>query len=329
MEASKEGSDVKEIMTILPASVRTILTTLPSAVRENLEELRLRQNQPMEIRYGQQSSYVSPSGQLTANARLGWIFTEEQAGKLLNLISQHSLYALEEELKRGYITVVGGHRIGIAGKVVMEHGEVKGIRDVTSFNIRIAREKRGVAQRVLPYLFENGRIQNTLIVSPPQCGKTTLLRDIARSLSYGSEWASSRKVAIVDERSELAGCLNGVPQRDVGPRTDVLDACPKAVGMMMMIRSMSPDVVVVDEIGRAEDGEAVWEAIHAGVAIVCSAHGVDVSEVAQRPTLGKLISHGVFSRYVVLNRSNGAGTIQGIYDRSLTAFEKEKVPWLS
>ncbi|CAJ1002993.1 stage III sporulation protein AA [Brevibacillus aydinogluensis] len=320
---------VKEIMAILPASVRSILTALPSAVREHLEEIRLRQNQPMEIRYGQQSSYVTPSGQLTAIARQGWIFSEEQAVKLLNQVSQHSLYALEEELKRGYITVVGGHRIGIAGKVVMEKGEVKGIRDVTSFNIRIAREKKGAAHRVLPFLFENGRVHNTLIISPPQCGKTTLLRDIARSLSYGNEWASSRKVGIVDERSELAGCLNGVPQRDVGPRTDVLDACPKAVGMMMLIRSMSPDVLIVDEIGRTEDGEAVWEAIHAGVAVICTAHGADVSEVAQRPTLGRLIQYGAFSRYILLSRTNGVGTVEAVYDGSLTRVDREKIAWLS
>jgi stage III sporulation protein AA len=320
---------VKEIMAILPASVRSILTALPSAVREHLEEIRLRQNQPMEIRYGQHSSYVTPSGQLTANARQGWIFSEEQSVKLLNQVSHHSLYALEEELKRGYITVVGGHRIGIAGKVVLEKGEVKGIRDVTSFNIRIAREKKGAAYSVLPYLFDNGRVHNTLIISPPQCGKTTLLRDIARSLSYGSEWSSSRKVGIVDERSELAGCLNGVPQRDVGPRTDVLDACPKAVGMMMLIRSMSPDVLIVDEIGRTEDGEAVWEAIHAGVAVICTAHGADVSEVAQRPTLGKLIQYGAFSRYVVLSRAKGVGTVEAVYDGGLTRVEKEKIAWLS
>ncbi|WP_339167824.1 stage III sporulation protein AA [Brevibacillus sp. FSL L8-0520] len=320
---------MNEIMAILPATIRSILTALPSAVREHLEEIRLRQNQPLEIRFGQQSSYVTAAGQLTANARQGWTFTEEQSVKLLNLVSQHSLYTLEEELKRGYITVTGGHRIGIAGKVVLERGEVRGIRDVTSFNIRIAREKKGTAQKVLPYLFENGRILNALIISPPQCGKTTLLRDIARSISYGNEWSSSRKVGIVDERSELAGCLNGVPQRDVGPRTDVLDACPKAAGMMMLIRSMSPDVLIVDEVGRPEDGEAVWEAVHAGVSVICSAHGAEIEEVARRPALGKLIQSGVFSRYFVLSRSKGVGTIQGVYDRSLEPVDKGEVAWLS
>ena len=320
---------MKEIMAILPATIRNILSALPAKVVEHLEEIRLRQNQPMEIRYGQQSSYVTPTGQLTSNVRQGWVFTAEQVVKLVKQLSQHSLYALEEELKRGYITVVGGHRVGIAGKVVLEHGEVKGIRDLTSFNIRIAREKKGVAQAVMPFLFENGTLLNTLVISPPQCGKTTLLRDIARTISYGSEWSSSRKVGIVDERSELAGCLQGVPQRDVGPRTDVLDACPKAVGMMMLIRSMSPDVLIVDEVGRPEDGDAVWEAIHAGVAVICSAHGADVGEVAQRPMLGKLVRHGAFSRYIVLSRARGVGTVQAVYDKSLNPLAKEQAVWSS
>ncbi|MBO8163146.1 MAG: stage III sporulation protein AA [Brevibacillus sp.] len=320
---------MKEILAILPAPVRSVLSILPEAVLESIEEVRLRQNQPLEIRYGQQASYVTPKGQLTANSRQGWIFTEEHAVKLLNQISQHSLYALEEELKRGYITVVGGHRIGLAGKVVLERGEVKGIREVTSFNIRIAREKRGVAQKVLPFLFERGKVLNTLIISPPQCGKTTLLRDLARSISYGNQHASSRKVSIVDERSEIAGCLNGVPQRDVGPRTDVLDACPKALGMMMMIRSMSPEVVIVDEIGRAEDSEAIWEAIHAGVSVICSAHGFDLAEAVRRPMLGKLIQQGAFERYIVLSRSGGAGTVEGIYDGALHPLKREEVAWSS
>jgi stage III sporulation protein AA len=320
---------VREIMAILPEAIRAILTALPSAVKEHLEEIRLRQNQPLEVRFGQQSSYVTQAGQLTSTASKGWIFSADQAVKLLSQVSQHSLYALEEELKRGYITVMGGHRIGIAGKVVLEKGDVKGIRDITSFNIRIAREKKGAAQKVMPYLFEGGNVLSTLVISPPQCGKTTLLRDMARSLSYGSEWSSSRKVGIVDERSELAGCLEGVPQRDVGPRTDVLDACPKAAGMMMLIRSMSPDVLIVDEVGRAEDGDAVWEAIHAGVAVICSAHGADLNEVARRPMLGNLVRHGVFSRYIVLSRTKGVGTIQAIYDRSMKPLEKEKVAWSS
>ncbi|WP_139489333.1 stage III sporulation protein AA [Brevibacillus dissolubilis] len=313
---------MNEIDSILPQALRRVLSALPIHIRENVEEIRLRQNLPVEIRFGQQNHFLTEAGQITTNFRLGYVFREELSGQLLNQISQHSLYALEEELKRGYITIVGGHRIGISGKVVMERGEVKGIRDITSFNIRIAKEKRGVAKPVLSYLYERGRILNTLIISPPQCGKTTLLRDMARSISYGNECSSSRKVAIVDERSELAGCLNGVPQRDVGPRTDVLDACPKAVGMMMMIRSMSPDVIIVDEIGRPEDSEAIWEAIHAGVSVICSAHGIDLADISRRPGLGKLIQQGAFQRYIVMGRSRGVGTIHGIYDERYNLMQK-------
>ena len=145
------------------------------------------------------------------------------------------------------------------GKVVLDKGEIKTMRDISGFNIRIAREKKGVALPVLPYLLDKGRYLNTLIISPPQCGKTTLLRDLARVISYGNVHLSGKKVSIVDERSEIAACVSGVPQRDVGPRTDVLDTCPKAEGIMMLIRSMSPDVIIADEIGRPEDVAAVGE----------------------------------------------------------------------
>ncbi|AKF95290.1 stage III sporulation protein AA [Brevibacillus laterosporus] len=316
---------MKHILSLLPTEIRAVIAALPVKVQEHVEEIRLRQNLPIEIRYGHQASYVTPTGQLTANFRQGWMFREDSSVKLLNQISQHSLYALEEELRRGYITVVGGHRIGIAGRVVLEHGDVKGIRDITSFNIRIAREKKGVARDILAYLFDQGQFQSTLVISPPQCGKTTLLRDLARSISYGNEWSSSKKVGIVDERSEIAGCYNGIPQRDVGPRTDVLDACPKAIGMMMMIRSMSPDLIVVDEIGRQEDSEAIWEALHAGVGVLCSAHGISLEDIAKRPTISRLIKERVFKRYVILSRKHGAGTIDGLYDEHLRSIQKEKV----
>ncbi|WP_232696085.1 stage III sporulation protein AA [Brevibacillus daliensis] len=316
---------MRQVMAMLPSEIRTVLGTLPEKVHECMEEIRLRQNLPIEIRYGQHSSYVTSTGQLTANYRLGWVFREECRLKLINQISQHSLYALDEELRRGYITVAGGHRIGIAGRVVLERGEVRGIRDITSFNIRIAREKKGAAKSLVGSLFEQGVFQSTLLISPPQCGKTTILRDLARLLSYGNEHASSKKVGIVDERSEIAGCYQGVPQKDVGPRTDVLDACPKASGMMMMIRSMSPDVLVVDEIGRHEDGEAIWEALHAGVAVLSSAHGSSLEDVMNRATLHKLISERVFKRYVVISRRSGVGTIEGIYDEHLKPLQGEKI----
>lgn len=173
---------------------------------------------------------------------------------------------MEEELRKGFITIPGGHRIGLAGRTVLSGGGVEHLRDITGFNVRIAREVPGIADGVLPYLLDKGRqrMMHTLILSPPQHGKTTLLRDLARQISLGELGKREGirpglKVGIVDERSEIAGSRRGVPAFDVGPRTDVLDGCPKAEGMMMMIRSLSPDVLIADEIGRPEDAEAVTE----------------------------------------------------------------------
>jgi stage III sporulation protein AA len=231
--------------------------------------------------------------------------------RLLDQITNHSMYTMEEELRRGFITIAGGHRIGLAGRTVLSGGKVEHIRDISGFNIRIAREVCGAADPVLPQLldFKQNSVLHTLILSPPQHGKTTLIRDLARQISNGT-WGHPEarwpglKVGIVDERSEIAGSRNGVPSYDVGPRTDVMDGCPKAEGMMMMIRSMSPEVLVVDEIGRLEDAEALAEALHAGVRVIATAHGSSLDDLSSRPALSKLLQSGFFQMYVVLRRSD-------------------------
>ncbi|MDP3486426.1 MAG: ATPase, T2SS/T4P/T4SS family, partial [Bacillota bacterium] len=147
----------------------------------------------------------------------------------------------------------------------------------------------------------------TLVISPPQAGKTTLLRDIARQLSD-----KGQRVCIVDERSEIAGCYNGCPQLDVGLRTDVMDGCPKAEGMLMALRALSPDVIITDEIGRAEDAAAIEEALNSGVRVIASAHGSTYEEVAARPNLSTLLQRGLFQRVVILSNRRGPGTIEYI-----------------
>ncbi|MDQ0417412.1 stage III sporulation protein AA [Croceifilum oryzae] len=309
---------LKPIYQILPLSIREIIQSLPRTILGSLEEIRIRQNRPLEVITSEQSWFVSYNRQLNTTPKDSVLPSREECAKLLNLLSNHSLYAIEEELRRGYITIEGGHRVGLAGKVVMEQGRVKHLRDVTGFNIRIAREVKGVGEELLPILFgSNQNLHNVLIVSPPQCGKTTLLRDLARLISLGDEKKyPSKKVGIVDERSEIAGCVGGVPQHDVGPRTDILDGCPKAEGMMMMIRSMSPDVMIVDEIGRLEDLYAMHEAIHAGVKVISTAHGHTWEEVSRRAELGDLLKQGIFDRVILLSRRRGPGTIEAIYNGS-------------
>jgi len=294
---------VETILSFLPKNIADLISKIPPNQKEELEEIRIRINRPIEMTLKGAPRFLS------------YIIQPEDAFHLMNKISHFSIYTLEEELKRGYITISGGHRIGLAGKVILEEGKVKAIRDISSFNIRIAREKVGIAEPIIPFIFK-GNWMHTMIIGPPQTGKTTMLRDIARIISSGNtaKGFEASKVGIVDERSEIAGCVNGVPQLTFGHRLDVLDACPKAEGMMMLIRSMSPDVLIVDEIGRKEDAEAIQEAVHAGIKLVMTTHGTSLDEIRNRPSLRNILDQRIFERFVILSRASGPGTITHIYN---------------
>ncbi|MDQ0111646.1 stage III sporulation protein AA [Paenibacillus harenae] len=306
------------VIHLLPLELKSLLERLPTGAKEQLEEIRIREGRPLEVGFRGQSRFVASDGSLRQAADDTYKPSADLCRKLLERITNYSLYAMEEELRRGFITVTGGHRIGLAGRTILDGGSVRGIRDIGAFNIRIAREVVGASVHLLPKLVDRSRktLHSTLILAPPQQGKTTLVRDIARSVSYGywqqadADGWQGRKVGIVDERSEIAACMRGIPTFDIGPRTDVMDACPKAEGMMMLLRSMSPEVIIADEIGRPEDGEAIREASHAGVSVVATAHAYDLQDARGRPVLQKLLDEGTFAYVVELKR-----TAEGIMHR--------------
>lgn len=259
-----------------------------------LEEIRVRVDRPVQ--------YVFSDGERLSEFRPD----EGLCDLLFENICEHSIYAREDELKNCFVTLAGGYRVGVCGKAVVEDGTLRRLSRVTGFNLRIAREFKGCAEGVVRLMLDkSGAPVSTLLIAAPGVGKTTMLRDIARRFSYGGNGIRPLKVCIADERSEIAGARLGVPTLDVGPRTDVMDGCPKAQAMRMMIRTMSPQLIITDEIGSEEDALAVREAAVSGVAVAASVHARNVQEARAKKSVERLLQGGWFSRLVELSRFEG------------------------
>lgn len=287
---------------------------------EKLQEIRLRVNRPLLVVEDGREYWIGRDGgcypagsgrQINENSdsRI-YIIRPDELRETVEYMGNYSLYAFEEEIRQGFITVPGGHRVGLAGRMVLDGGEIRTIKYISFINVRMAHQIKGCADPVMPYLYKNGQALHTLIISPPRCGKTTLLRDIIRQMSdrYGLT------VGVVDERSEIAACYSGIPQNDLGIRTDVLDCCPKARGMMMLIRSMSPQVIAIDEIGGQDDLEAMEYVMNCGCKLIATVHGNSLEDLLRKPVLRRLVEGQVFERYILLGGKGKAGTVEEISD---------------
>jgi stage III sporulation protein AA len=313
MAARDEDIVKKEILPFLSLHIKQMMLGMPSECFKGLEEIRLRCGQPLALRIGDRDCSLDEYGRMQDDLGRGYIISSDDIYRSIAAISDNSLYAFEEEISRGFITIPGGHRVGLAGQIVQGSSGIQTIKDFSGIAFRIAREIKGCSQAVMAYIYPHDlEPVNTLFISAPRCGKTTLLRDVARHLSQGTKRGRGCNVTVIDERSELAGTYQGKAQMDLGPRTDVLDSCPKAKGMIMAIRSLAPHVLITDEIGRLEDIEAIQACVNAGVAVITSVHARNLDEVQKRPVLRELLAAHAFENLIVLSRRYGPGTIEQV-----------------
>lgn len=283
-----------EILYFFPDKIKCILQDISKEKWSKAKEIRVRAGQPIII--------VCFDEEIVIN----YVVDTEDVIRLIENFSENSIYSIQNEINNGFITIKGGHRIGVSGTSIIESEKVKNIKYISSLNIRIAREIKNCSLNVLEKI-ANDKFENTLIISPPGCGKTTMLRDMIRLLSNGIGFIKGSTIGLVDERSEIAAMYKGIPQNDIGIRTDVMNNCLKHIGMKMMIRSMGPNIIATDEIGSREDVLAIEEAVCSGIKLLLTAHGNSLKDIPK-----ELLDKRVFNNVILLSNNNMPGSIEKI-----------------
>ncbi len=304
-----------EILGYFPEKLENKLSEEIKDKLDSLEEIRLRVNRPIVLKFRDTDKVIK------------YNVTTEDILSTLQILCENSIYSYQNQIAEGFITIKGGHRIGISGSCAIEDGKVINIRYIYSLNFRIARQVIGSSNLVLKHILnlENNSIYNTLIISAPGTGKTTILRDIIRQLSTGIKEIKflAINVGVVDERGEIAAMYKGIPQNDIGIKTDIIENVSKSIGIKMLIRSMAPKVIVADEIGKREDIEAIHYAICSGCRGIFTAHGSNFADVSLNPVIHNLIETHTIERLVFLDEKE-KGRVKEMYALNEKNGEYEK-----
>lgn len=298
---------IDEILKVLPKYISNEILRLNCS--QNITEIRLRTKCKVILKC------------INNEIVLDCIATTNAILDVLLNVSKNSIYAIQNDINNGFVIIRGGHRIGVSGEVVYVDGKIKNIKNICSLNIRVAKQVYGCADKVLKSIIQNGKVNNTLIVSPPGCGKTTLIRDIVRQISNGvpSINFKGKNVSLIDERGEIASVYEGVASLDVGVRTDIMSNVTKSTGMKMMIRSMAPDVIATDEIGKKEDIVAIKEAMLSGVSVIVTMHGDSLQDINKNKDIKELLDMNTFSKIIILSNGKVPGIVEKIYDLETVA----------
>ncbi len=287
------GDFMNYVLDSLPSEIKYLICG--SGKLDDLTEIRLRVGKNIYLYYG------------VYEHCLPYIVSKVDLINILKNISSNSIYSVQQEINNGFVTITGGHRIGVVGEVVLKDGVVANVKNVSSMNIRIAKEHIGISNAVLDKVLVSNSVLNTIILSPPLCGKTTLLRDLARNISN-----NGKNVCIVDERGEIAPMWDAGCILDIGNRTDVISGGTKDIGIRIAVRSMAPDVVCIDEIGSKKDAEALKYLSISGVNFIATMHGKSMNDM-MLSDIASLVKEGYVSMVILLSNKSGMGTIENIY----------------